>query len=445
VFRVEHASATADGEAVRLEFRFTCGETTFAPSVELAGLRPEEAARVSAPTAQRLVRALAIVEAFSYWKAFCSPVIETMLPSMDPAETAWWDSFWPKAMGEFFYRNGIDFTVPGFLRIVASISPATAAEPVSAPGSHDADAPALVMFSGGKDSLALAYAVRDAATATDFFLYNPSEGQRALTESIAGGGRIIEVRRQVLPELLALNASGHPNGHTPYSAYLALAALLAGYLRGSPMVLAGNSRSDDEPNVGSYLGMPVNHQWTKSHEFEAALRTYRDRWLPGAPLYSSPLRPLFELQIIRSLEPHMDTYLKTASCNKTKGLGWCRKCAKCAWVFLATSSLFGHDLAVSKAGGDLFADLELSRLYEAMAGLPGAGDKPFECTGTEEEVRSAIQTVGQHGFHLPALATCLRDPAVQAARPLDVVLKDWGQDDLLPTALKARVRRAAHL
>jgi hypothetical protein len=114
-------------------------------------------------------------------------------------------------------------------------------------------------------------------------------------------------------------------------------------------------------------------------------------------------------------------------------------------VFLATSSLFGHDLAVSKAGGDLFADPELSGLYEAMAGLPEAGDKPFECTGTEEEVRSAIQTAGQHGFHLPALATCLRDPAVQAARPLDVVLKDWGQDDLLPAALKARVRRAARL
>jgi UDP-N-acetyl-alpha-D-muramoyl-L-alanyl-L-glutamate epimerase len=215
VFRVEHASATADGEVVRLEFRFTCGETTFAPSVELAGLRPEEAARVSAPTAQRLVRALAIVEAFSYWKAFCSPVIETVLPSMDPPETAWWDSFWPKAMGEFFYRNGIDFTVPGFLRIAASISPATAAEPVPAPGSHDTDAPPLVMFSGGKDSLALAYAVRDAAPATDFFLYNPTEGQRALAESIADGGRIIEVRRQVLPELLALNACGHPNGHTP--------------------------------------------------------------------------------------------------------------------------------------------------------------------------------------------------------------------------------------
>ena len=54
-----------------------------------------------------------------------------------------------------------------------------------------------------------------------------------------------------------------------------------------------------------------------------------------------------------------------------------------------------------------------------MAGLPGAGDKPFECTGAEEEVRSAIQTAGQHDTDLPALATCLRDPAIRVPRQPD--------------------------
>ena len=91
----------------------------------------------------------------------------------------------------------------------------------------------------------------------------------------------------------------------------------------------------------------------------------------------------------------------------------------------------------------MFTDPALSGLYEAMAGL--AGDKPFECTGTEEEVRSAIQAAGQNGGNLPALTPCLRHPAIMAARPLDVLLKDWGQDDLMPLALKERVRRAASL
>jgi hypothetical protein len=121
----------------------------------MAGLRPDEAALAFAPTAQRLIRALAIVEAFSYWKAFCSPVIEVALPPADPAETAWWESFWPRAMGEFFYRNGIDFTTPGFLYIGGPPGLAPAAEPAAPVPGSQADAPPLVMFSGGKDSLAL--------------------------------------------------------------------------------------------------------------------------------------------------------------------------------------------------------------------------------------------------------------------------------------------------
>ena len=95
------------------------------PAVELAGLTRDETAAVTTPTARHMIRALAIVEAFSYWKALCSPVIEVARPAPDPAELQWWRSFWPGAMGEFFYRNGIDYTVPGFLGIKAAV----AAEP----------------------------------------------------------------------------------------------------------------------------------------------------------------------------------------------------------------------------------------------------------------------------------------------------------------------------
>lgn len=448
VFRIDGARATSNGPAVALEFRFIAAATTFAPVVEFRGLHPEEASRIHTPTARRLIRALAIIEAFSYWKAFCSPVIEVALPPQDIAELAWWQSFWPSAMGEFFYRNNIDFTAPGFLHIRAApdTPPATGnthPSPASAPESNTATTSPLIMFSGGKDSLALTLAIRGKGIPpADFFLYNPTTQQHSLAESLTAGGRILQVHREILPELLALNAANHPNGHTPYSAYLAVAALLAGYLRGNELVLAGNSRSDDEPNVESYLGHPINHQWTKSHEFEAALSNYRNRWLPGAPTYCSPLRPLFELQITQSLSHDVDAYLQTASCNRTKGNGWCRTCAKCAWVFLATSALFGHDLAIRKTGGDMFADPSLSELYERMAGLTGT--KPFECTGTEEEVRTAIQSLGQqHNPHdIPAIATCLRSPAITTARPLPALLADWGHDDLVPNTLKTHIRNA---
>ena len=88
-----------------------------------------------------------------------------------------------------------------------------------------------------------------------------------------------------------------------------------------------------------------------------------------------------------------------------------------------------------------FTRLQLAGVYAEMVGLTGS--KPFECTGTEEEVRTAIRAVGQghnpDGF--PALATCLRAAAVTAARPLTALLANWGRDDLVPAALLSQVRR----
>jgi hypothetical protein len=83
----------------------------------------------------------------------------------------------------------------------------------------------------------------------------------------------------------------------------------------------------------------------------------------------------------------------------------------------------------------MFADLSLSGLYQEMAGL--AGVKPFECTGSEDEVRAAIQAAGQGRppDACPALAACLRDPAVATARPLPELLAGWGHDDLVPATL----------
>jgi hypothetical protein len=81
-------------------------------------------------------------------------------------------------------------------------------------------------------------------------------------------------------------------------------------------------------------------------------------------------------------------------------------------------------------------------VYLAMCGLDGP--KPFECTGTEVEVRAAVMSAARHG-DAPALTACLNSPAVQAAPPLAAVLKEWGDDTLMPESLRERVRRAASL
>ena len=136
----------------------------------------------------------------------------------------------------------------------------------------------------------------------------------------------------------------------------------------------------------------------------------------------------------------MDEYFQTQSCNKLKGQGWCLQCAKCAWVFLATTALFGRETAIAKAA----ATCSPTRNCPASTSRwpDSNGDKPFECTGTETEVRAAIMAAAQQGGGLSALEACLRDPAVLSTRTLEAVLKDWGQDDLMPVELRERVRQA---
>jgi hypothetical protein len=145
--------------------------------------------------------------------------------------------------------------------------------------------------------------------------------------------------------------------------------------------------------------------------------------------------------VLSLLSGNIDSYLRTASCNRTKGIGWCGECAKCAWVFLATAALFGLPTAVQKFGTDLFARPGLSDVYMRMAGL--VGTKPFECTGTEEEVRVAVRAVSRrHSLEdSAALAACLRTPLVLGARPLEALLGDWGRDDLVPEEFVRQIRR----
>ena len=134
MFRIEDARAVPGPSGVTLEFAFAAGDLRFRPVVEFAGLRADEAGRVVTATAQRMIRALAIVEAFSYWKALCSPVIEVALPAPDAAELDWWQAFWPGAMGEFFYRNQIDYTAPGFLVIQGPAGGTAASAGAGGPG-----------------------------------------------------------------------------------------------------------------------------------------------------------------------------------------------------------------------------------------------------------------------------------------------------------------------
>src|SRR5690606_31603188 len=109
------------------------------------------------------------------------------------------------------------------------------------------------------------------------------------------------VKRTLDPELLELNRRGFLNGHTPFSALLAFSALCSALLCGREFIVLSNEGSASEGNVS---GASVNHQYSKSFEFERLVKRYFEQFLTSEIQYFSLLRPLNELQIARIFAKH---------------------------------------------------------------------------------------------------------------------------------------------
>ncbi|MBI4945360.1 MAG: hypothetical protein HY840_03045, partial [Bacteroidetes bacterium] len=165
-------------------------------------------------------------------------------------------------------------------------------------------------------------------------------------------------------------------------------------------------------------GLEINHQWSKSEEFEMFFRAYVNDFITPDVTYFSLLRPLTELKIVELFSKYHQYFPHFSSCNKNftvfkRSLGspyrvnarddkksfgktgggarWCGKCAKCAFMFLMLSTFLSKEEVTGIFGQNLFADITLIPLYQQLLGIKDI--KPFDCVGTFEEVAIAFYLV----------------------------------------------------
>ena len=147
----------------------------------------------------------------------------------------------------------------------------------------------IVPVRGGKDSAVTTELLRPFGDKLRFFTVND---QPARTQCILAGGygedRIIKLYRTIDPELLKRNAEGFLNGHTPFSSVVAFLSMYAGFITGADDVVLSNESSANESNIE---GESVNHQYSKSFEFERDFDEFRRRSFPQSAVYFSLLRP----------------------------------------------------------------------------------------------------------------------------------------------------------
>lgn len=344
-------------------------------------------------TLDSIIFHIGMVELISYWKAICPKTIVIKPFALDAAQIEFWKKIYFNGLGEFFYTNSIQTTLDDFVSIEAR-----GVTPLEVHPFTESDR-AIIPVGGGKDSAVTLSFAQEMYNTTIPLILNP-RGATLATIEVAGYHReeIIEVHRTIDPQLLKLNSEGYLNGHTPFSALLAFTTLLASTLAGIPNVLLSNESSANEATV---IGSDVNHQYSKSFEFESDFRNYVHQNLSPKFNYFSFLRPLSELQIaalFSELKPYHPIF---KSCNAgSKTDSWCCNCPKCLFTFTILSPFIPMPDLIAIYGENLFEKESLLKDLEELTGLSPV--KPFECVGTTEEVNLALwKTIQQHDSTQP--------------------------------------------
>ena len=393
---------------------------TFRPEIRIphnAKIDPES---ISDSLIRNIIFNMGMVELISYWKAACPPRVIVRAGQLSPDQTEWWKKLYLNGMGEFFYENGIT-PGPDFMKITAS-APEGGTVPETFSGSGT-----LVPVGGGKDSVVTLELLSEHLNCRPFIV-NPRE---ASVGSVRNAGYreedAILMYRSIDPLLIELNDKGFLNGHTPFSAMLAFSSLLVACLYGMDEIALSNESSASEPTIP---GTHINHQYSKSLEFEEDFRQYVSNYLCTGINYYSFLRPLNELQISGLFSTFQHHFSSFKSCNVgSRTDSWCGSCPKCLFTYIMLSVFLTKESLLDIFGKDLYEDSSLLFIFDQLTGI--ADEKPFECVGTIDEVNIAVRrAIEKHGpVELPVLLKHYHEqtgPPVAVAHELERALKDFG-------------------
>lgn len=389
-------------------------------------------------TFEHLVFSLGLVELISYWKLTCSPEILIKAGYLSPQQIRWWKKLYFLGLGEFFYVNKIKTDMDSFMTIKSGGSKSngyvrTLPDPKGA----------LIPIGGGKDSAVTLELLKGSKEKNFCYIINPRKA--TLETSRAGGysGRSLVAKRTLDERMLELNRQGYLNGHTPFSAIVAFSSVITAYVNNLKYVALSNESSANESTV---KGSAINHQYSKSFEFEMDFNGYEKSYINSGVYYFSMLRPLSELQIAKYFSRLSKYHQIFKSCNAgSKDDSWCCSCPKCLFVYIILSPFLDQNTMRDIFGTDLLGEPGLIKVFDQLIGV--TEEKPFECVGSREEVNVAlsmsIDKIEFSGSRLPYLLEYYKTRSEYLAHKntMEKYLKYYNDENILPDLFKGIIKR----
>lgn len=381
-FRFQRYDYTFENGSLLAKFYFSLDDKYFfTPSFEIPSKRFYLWDRLSNNELELLVFNIGMIELISYWKLACPKKVYISPYNLSEKQILWWKKLYFNGLGEFFYLNGIKENVDDFMEIVCESDKSCEKINISLTETT------LVPVGGGKDSVVTIELLKNKMPIIPFII-NPRGATR---DCVATAGfsedQTAVIKRTLDSTMLRMNNEGFLNGHTPFSALLAFYAILIGIASNSKYIALSNESSANEPTVPN---SEINHQYSKSVEFENDFRSYVNDYISSDIQYFSFLRPINEVQIARFFARNKDYYNVFKSCNVgSKTDSWCGKCPKCLFTWIIMSPFIPENKLIGIFGKDLLKDNELLPVLRQLKG--DVEMKPFECVGTVEEVNACLK------------------------------------------------------
>lgn len=329
----------------------------------------------------------------SYYKLF--PTKELIIESwfLNNEQIKFWHKFYRNWLWEFFIKNNFDFeSILNFnnWKDKNSFNKYSKVKVT--------DDKSLLMWWWWKDSIVSSILLEEEWNEFDAFIFWKIDKIKKNTLKVLWKKTML-VKRELSNNLFKLNNEWYYNWHVPITWIIAFVSLISWYLYWYKNIVLSNEKSADEENI-IWKWLKINHQYSKSREFEKDFRNYVFDYISEDLNYFSKLWDKYELEIAEIFSNKASKYFTSfSSCNRNfkikwwvQKVNWCLECEKCCFVYLILSSFLDDKNLNIIFWEDLFDNIKLINTFKWLLWL--TENKPFECVWTyDESLESAYKNL----------------------------------------------------
>jgi hypothetical protein len=356
-----------------VRFRYRAGSAVYESWIVLEGLTPEAVRRIRPELLHRVFASIGLALAPYYFRLTDYAAVRIDCSDIPEEAFSFFERYFQHGLAEFRYRRGLNPIRP--IRVYSS-EPCNSGRPFPVAGDG-----VLMLNGGGKDTVVMAELLKSTGLRLGWCVINSSPAHQKVSD-ISGVKDVVSLR--FARDKTVTKAARYRAGHIPYSGVYMWMGLLAGLAQGFRYVTTGNEYSASFGNL-QFKGVDVNHQHTKSFEYEREFASLiENNYATGIQSFSA-LRPFHDIGLA-AMASRLSAYFGAfSSCNRAKE--WCGQCEKCAWTYLALAAFLEDDVLVEIFGTDF---LQGANTRRHLLQLAAGAIKPWECVGTQEETRLAL-------------------------------------------------------